>query len=276
MPVFNTPPTQVIGASAGTWVPMTGPLSSAQFGDVRFRVWTDGVLPTDGSTRCYPCAQFSVDGQSWTSSVVAFTGYDQSTAPKNSEWDNSTFKEWKNVFDLTAPSLYVRFGMVCKSNGGPNYAGRMILSIESKPLWSRTLTTPQFVANCLLATGSGGDTFTPATEWIPIADVTHARYTYELVSSTGEIEILPAFQTADSDTVGTASQWTVPTGLTARSTVGVTTGSLFTALFPTGLETESKRRMIRFGVCARNTVSSGAVNESAVVRLRVDVRDREK
>lgn len=277
MPAFETQPLTVIGVAAGLFVPMTGPLSSADYGDVRFRVWADGILPTDASPTVVPAAQFSDDGETWTDTAVAFN-YTAATPPQ-SVWDCTSFLAWKNLYnttDLNNPTrrLYVRFGVRLTSPSGPNYAGRIVLAVENKPVFARTLLSDQRIVNCLLSTGTPGDTFTPLTEFIEAAEFTHARFTFELVTSTGEIEILPAFQTADTEFVSSTSPTWRATSLTPRSTAGVTYGTTFSELFPTGLEADAKRRLIRFGVSARNTATSGAVAETAAVRLRVDLRDR--
>jgi hypothetical protein len=275
MPTFTTPRRTCIGHTAGSFNPLSEALSTADLCEVRFRLW---ATEFKAGTKLYPGIQFSNDGIAWNT-AVAFNGFSTTTdAPEG--WDYTTFDVWKNLFvdgagglDSTPTrALFCRVGAFVVAPGGTSF-GQVALAIEAKPIPARTVQGGPVTLNSL---GSTTDNFQACTDWVPVLDSTYARFSYELLATSNQVEIAPAYQVANYTDVDSDSLVRAVPDLTARSAVGITYGTTFATWYSTSGPDNSgdaDYRLIRFGFVTRN--ASGTTLEGAVGKLRVDLRDRQ-
>ena len=109
----------------------------------------------------------------------------------------------------------------------------------------------------------GDENFWPLSGWLPAANVASVRGTIEMRASTGDCQVLPAYETAnDTDSPNTPA---FPIGSAYRTTDGVTYPTSWTDV----VTDVQSAQWIRFGVLAKNITGSAITGCQA--RIKIDI-----
>jgi hypothetical protein len=134
---FETDWVPLIGTypSPGQFNPMTGPISTVELDEVRFRLF---AMASSGNPLVGPAVQFSDDGVTWPNAAVSL-GYTDALVPDG--WDNTSFRDWKDLWALgTTKRLFARFGLLARrtATGIASASARLVVETRGA-VTARTL-----------------------------------------------------------------------------------------------------------------------------------------
>ena len=251
----------------GVFAPLTPPLPSQNYAEVRLQVEAFG-----SKVKLIPALQYSSDGVTWDYSETATLDNGQAwvTVDKNDgtiDFDSwiACPGDWTTSADSTpTEALFVRFGVLAINTTGTKYnscAARMTPSPKGAPAGS-IVGGPVAV----LTGGGAAESFSPVCGPSTTDALSKVRATWSNDGNSGDVETRPAYQLSnDGVTWDTAAALGTYSAKTANGTsyaegVDMDVSTLF-----------ENRRLVRFGVLARNT-GSGTPPQGCQCSLRIDWR----
>lgn len=224
MPTFRSGRIEIIAddSANGLWNAMTEPMETSELSDVRLRFWFGG-RPTGLTTHVTPGLQFSPDPFTWDLTTYPMRAIG-SSFDSVAGWKFPT-TSFTDVFTLTSPQLYCRFGAAFKNLTNSLRSGILAeVVVDARPVRSRTITAGPVIVF------SKGDTstehFNPVTDWIKTEDIAQYRLTWEIDSLAGAVVAQAAYRTSDQPRDPT--DWSAVSTLgSTRSTAGIEYGTSF-------------------------------------------------
>ena len=266
MPIIRTPLRPVYSKKTTTanplFCPLTGPINTTFVREMRGARWLEGMTP---NLTCRGAYQMSDDGITWSSTVTGLGSF----AP-TAGW---VYNDDAAAVITADQRLFVRFGLeVANVNSSVQIEQALArLELDLRPIVGGTLAVEEQKVFTNGTNSSVTRLFFPLLAPVPLEDIGEHRATLQLQSSTGLVGVIPAYQLSDDGLTwydgNAGAAGTYGTFGTERTSDGTTYGTTFSA--PTAND-GSKRRRVRYGVAAKNTVNG--LPETVLASLRVDYR----
>lgn len=240
------------------FVPLTGALDTTHLKEARTSIQLAGITNNFIGRMAY---RMSDDGIVWSSTVTGL-GVDLTA-------DGWFYNEGAVSSLTTDLKLFVQLGAEISNSSGNTQVqhGLMQLVLQARNVRGRTQSATR---QKVWSDGSTTGIFHAITAPMLIEDVDEYRGTLELIASSGDVQVQPAYQVSNDGRTWysgatSAAADTFTTFGTNRTTAGLTYATTFSTLAPS-----EKKKWVRFGVVGKN--GTAGKPEAGLVTLRIDTR----